>query len=283
MVSKSRTSKSPGLPSGGRAEGVRRAKPTLTISEMVATVRLLEPAARTQARIRQRHGKTAPGRKNTASACAIKGNALDLISGEMGKDPKTLRKAGLVVAAAARKPAKFAPLVEQMDRTGKVDGAFKQLRASGAVHQTRRSRAGHAWTGRLLAMSPTQARRRIASLMRDAIFLTRLIELMPISAGDAQSLSDLLEPADVTAARLLASAYGLKESKPNLGIQTNTYGKFPEVLAAPEHSGEIPQSVRLPSPAPDGEPAQRRVSLPSVTGPSRHPPSPARPQRPKFR
>lgn len=42
---------------------------------------------------------------------------------------KTLEKIRTVVKAAEQEPEKFAPLVEKMDRTGNVDGAYRQLKA----------------------------------------------------------------------------------------------------------------------------------------------------------
>jgi len=40
---------------------------------------------------------------------------------------RTLEKAEAIVDAAEAEPAKFGPLLEQMDRSGKVDGAYRKL------------------------------------------------------------------------------------------------------------------------------------------------------------
>lgn len=48
----------------------------------------------------------------------------------VGVSARTYEKAEAVVAAAEKEPAKYGKLVEEMDRTGKVDGAFKNLKAA---------------------------------------------------------------------------------------------------------------------------------------------------------
>jgi N6-adenosine-specific RNA methylase IME4 len=55
------------------------------------------------------------------------GRALDKIAKAVGKDRKTLAKAKAIVEAAEADPT-YAPLVEKMDRTGKVDPVFRELR-----------------------------------------------------------------------------------------------------------------------------------------------------------
>jgi len=49
---------------------------------------------------------------------------------------RTLDKAERVVAAAEAEPQKFEKLREQMDRTGNVHGAFKQLEKRAALRET---------------------------------------------------------------------------------------------------------------------------------------------------
>jgi hypothetical protein len=61
-----------------------------------------------------------------------KGDTRDKVAKATGKKASSLAKAEKVIDAAEAEPEKFAPLVEEMDRTGKVDGAYKQLKASKA-------------------------------------------------------------------------------------------------------------------------------------------------------
>jgi hypothetical protein len=106
-----------------------------TISELVKLMRLIEPAARAAAAARQAHGRTAPGRLPVIRRA--KGCAMDCIAACLGKDRATLRKAAAIVAAAERDPSKFGAWVKEMDRTGKVDGIFKRLRAMGGLPKKR--------------------------------------------------------------------------------------------------------------------------------------------------
>lgn len=46
----------------------------------------------------------------------------------VGMKPRTYEKAAAVVEAAEAEPEKYGKLAEQMDRTGKVDGAYKQMK-----------------------------------------------------------------------------------------------------------------------------------------------------------
>lgn len=97
-------------------------------SEVVARMHAMLPAARAEAKMRQAHGRTAPGRR-----LQPKGNhqramrVLDQIAAQLGVSHTTLRHAAAVVAAAAADPVKYGPLVGQMDRTGKVDPVYRAL------------------------------------------------------------------------------------------------------------------------------------------------------------
>jgi ParB/RepB/Spo0J family partition protein len=99
-----------------------------TPSEAVAIKRLCEPAIVAAAKERQ-------GTRTDLSeklAQGSKGKARDLVAKRTGKSHATLSKAEKVVEAAEAEPEKFATLVEEMDRTRKVDGAYKQLNAAKA-------------------------------------------------------------------------------------------------------------------------------------------------------
>jgi N6-adenosine-specific RNA methylase IME4 len=56
------------------------------------------------------------------------GGVRDKVAAIGGKSGYTLEKAEAVVDAAEAEPERFGKLKEQMDRTGRVDGAFKRLR-----------------------------------------------------------------------------------------------------------------------------------------------------------
>jgi hypothetical protein len=56
------------------------------------------------------------------------GQTRDKVGAFAGVSGRTVEKIAKVVEAAEREPAKFAPLVAEMDRTGKVNGAYRKLR-----------------------------------------------------------------------------------------------------------------------------------------------------------
>jgi hypothetical protein len=58
--------------------------------------------------------------------------ARDKVGAFAGVSGRTVEKIAKVVEAAEREPEKFAPLVAEMDRTGRVDGAYKKLTAQKA-------------------------------------------------------------------------------------------------------------------------------------------------------
>jgi ParB family chromosome partitioning protein len=92
-----------------------------TPSEAVAVAEAIEPLERQAARERL------AVRSEKFSEVNAKGNALDFTAAAVGMSRPTLQKAREVVAAAEREPERYEPIREQMDRTGKVDGAYKQL------------------------------------------------------------------------------------------------------------------------------------------------------------
>lgn len=93
-----------------------------TPSEAVAVAEGIEPLERQAARERL------AVRSEKFSEVNAKGNALDFTAAAVGMSRPTLQKAREVVAAAEREPERYEPIREQMDRTGKVDGAYKELR-----------------------------------------------------------------------------------------------------------------------------------------------------------
>lgn len=110
-----------------------------TPSEAVAIARELEPRLKLEAKKRQAHGKTAPGRKGSL---ADAGNAADKAARATGKSRNTIAKAEAIVDAAAADPKKFGKLKETMDRTGRVDGPFRRLQIIKQTDQIRKAPPG---------------------------------------------------------------------------------------------------------------------------------------------
>jgi site-specific DNA-methyltransferase (adenine-specific) len=103
-----------------------------TVSEMVAYAQRLKELLAPEARARQAQ---APGRpQGEKKVCGgnlppqTKGKVRDQIGRAVGLSGKSYEKAAAVIAAAEKDPDRFGFLVAQMDRTGKVDGPFKQVK-----------------------------------------------------------------------------------------------------------------------------------------------------------
>lgn len=95
-------------------------------SEAVAIKRVMEPLEKAEAKKRQRKSKER-GKKGGQVAQPLRGRAADRAANAAGMARGTLKKAEEIVAAAEAEPDKYGKLVEQMDRTGKVDGAHRKL------------------------------------------------------------------------------------------------------------------------------------------------------------
>ena len=91
-------------------------------SEIVALKRALEPLERREARERQ-------GRRKDLHPVDVggQGDARDKIARYLHVGRTTVERAEAVVAAAEEEPEQYGHLVEQMDRSGKVAGAFRRL------------------------------------------------------------------------------------------------------------------------------------------------------------
>ena len=86
-------------------------------SEAVAIARALEPREREAATSRKLSGRSAPDA----------GETRDKVAAYTGVSGRTLSKASELVSAAEAEPERFGKLVEDMDRTGRVDGPYKRL------------------------------------------------------------------------------------------------------------------------------------------------------------
>lgn len=91
-----------------------------TPSEKVSITEALEPIERAAARERQLAG--VPSVKFT------EGEAKAKVAAAVGWSRPTYEKAKAVIAAAEEEPERYGGLVETMDRTGKVDRAYKELK-----------------------------------------------------------------------------------------------------------------------------------------------------------
>ena len=98
------------------------ARKDFTLSEAVAIKRALQPNL-------PKFGRSSPARET--------------IAGCTGFSHETLRKAEAIVEAAEREPQQFEKLLAEMDRTGRVNSSFKQLKVARArdAHQGRRQTA----------------------------------------------------------------------------------------------------------------------------------------------
>jgi N6-adenosine-specific RNA methylase IME4 len=92
-----------------------------TPSEIDAIRRALEPIEKADAEQRMKAGT--PAKVSQGS-----GRVTDKIGSFAGVSGRTVEKIADVVAAAEREPERYSHLVEEMDKTGKVDRARKQLR-----------------------------------------------------------------------------------------------------------------------------------------------------------
>ena len=104
-----------------------------TTSEKVAIAKAIEEMEAAKAKERQReHGKTAPGKakdtseKFTEVISKPNGEAKTKAAAAVGMSRPTLAKAQAVVEAAEADP-ELRPVVEEMDRTGKVSPAFQKI------------------------------------------------------------------------------------------------------------------------------------------------------------
>jgi ParB/RepB/Spo0J family partition protein len=103
-----------------------------TLSEAVAIKRALEPIERAAAKERMRAGKPLENFSEGNS-----GRALDKIAKATGVSRITLARAEAIVDAAEAEPDKFGMLLAKMDRTGRVNGVFKQLKVLRQSEQIR--------------------------------------------------------------------------------------------------------------------------------------------------
>ncbi len=104
-----------------------------TRSEAVALGRELEKLEQQEARKRQAGAGPKEGRGKKSSGSGKlpepdKGDTRDKVAQAVGMSGKTYEKAKAVVEAAEEEPEKHAATVAEMDRTGKVDQAYRKVK-----------------------------------------------------------------------------------------------------------------------------------------------------------
>jgi hypothetical protein len=97
-------------------------------SEIEAIRRAMLPVEKVAARERMSDGGNGGKVSHASGDTEDKERARDKIGAFAGVSGRTVEKIAAVVEAAEREREKFAPLVAEMDRTGKVDGAFRKLK-----------------------------------------------------------------------------------------------------------------------------------------------------------
>jgi hypothetical protein len=97
----------------------KKAKP----SDLVREAAVLLPVIRSAMQARR---LTARGKGRSADASSRR-NAADFVADFLGRDRRTLAKAAAVVEAAAKDPARYGDLLAEMDRTYRIDPAYRRL------------------------------------------------------------------------------------------------------------------------------------------------------------
>jgi ParB/RepB/Spo0J family partition protein len=97
-------------------------------SELVAIGRALEELEREKSRERQVALGKSHGTPSGKFPEGSKGQTRDKVAAALGQSGRTYEKAAEVVQAAEKEPERFGHLVEEMDRSGKVDGVYRKLR-----------------------------------------------------------------------------------------------------------------------------------------------------------
>lgn len=106
----------------------------LTPEEKADIADAVEPIERAAAkeRLAAAGPTTGKGKKSGSGKFpeAVKGRALDKVGRAVGMDRKTLEKARAVRDAARKEPEKFGKLLDDMNRTGNVNGPHKRLKVT---------------------------------------------------------------------------------------------------------------------------------------------------------
>jgi len=151
-------------------------------SEAVAMAERLEPFEREAASKRKEDGR---GRgaavrdgNDLGENSTPRSKALDRVASAVGMSRPTLMKAKAVVEAAKQNPKKYGAIAKEMDATGNVHGAFKQLGSSVVKSAIRKMAAeSNAEMREVTAWMSEEERAALSpEMMRQRGELTRLVE-----------------------------------------------------------------------------------------------------------
>jgi ParB family chromosome partitioning protein len=158
-----------------------------TPSEMVSVMRSLEPLMKEHAQERQLAGKKIE--------TGAKGDALDIVGRHLGLSRVSLRKAATVVDAAS-KNQRLQPILAEMDKSGKIDPAFRRIQVALAVSDG--SREPPSGRERAVAKSFCEFDAvldlNLAAAKRQLEFLTKVIPHAAVPTNQYQTLRDLVRP-----------------------------------------------------------------------------------------
>lgn len=147
-----------------------------TPSEAVAIGKLLEDFERPKAKERLSEAGRMGG-KNKGSVNFTdpsRGNTRDKVAAAVGMSGVTYEKAKAVVEAAEKDPETFGPVVEEMDRTGRVSPAFKKIHKRTVVRA--RGCSEDSYESVRLLKSIENELTELEELMPDAVSVRRIVE-----------------------------------------------------------------------------------------------------------
>jgi ParB family chromosome partitioning protein len=115
------------------------------LMEAVALGRRIETLERAAAKERQAQAGPAegPGKKENGGGTlpeAVRGDTRDKVAKAVGMSGRNYEKAKAVVEAAEKDPGKYQHLVEKMATSGKVDGAYRELKGPKPSARARQKR-----------------------------------------------------------------------------------------------------------------------------------------------
>jgi N6-adenosine-specific RNA methylase IME4 len=104
-----------------------------TPSELVAIAAEVEQVERERAKERQRHG----GRRERSGKLTGTGDTRDKTAARLGISGRTYERAKAIVEAAEAEPERFGKLLDDMDRTGRVNGVYRRLKIAKQAERIR--------------------------------------------------------------------------------------------------------------------------------------------------
>jgi ParB-like chromosome segregation protein Spo0J len=183
-----------------------------TPTELVAIKRTLDPDEKVAAKERQREGGRSKG-KASRKFREAKGRAIDKVAKATGVSSRTIEKAETVVKAAEAAPEKYASVAAKMDRTGKVDPAFRAVtgKADSAEASAERRKRGAADSETQVPPTPTpETSAELIRLWRKATDAERLAFVRTVGLIKAIGLDDLVKLIPESWLPAIVEHYGQK-------------------------------------------------------------------------